>query len=181
MRCELIPLNLELSKDAHSLLGFDDPKIRRRRERCGQFLSPRELFAVNEWISVISFSRHARSRVARRGCTRRDVWNEARSAERRVDVATDYASFDRKPNAHQGRSRRRSSFFDEVRLAQSKTFLFRVDVDANAVRNSIREVTRLSYVNRDEPAKFYVGAAFKSEIHARSSARSYAYTCAMDG
>ena len=187
VRCELtLPLNSSSSRKMLTrFLVYDDPKVSVAVVRdADSRLSPRELFAVNAWISS-DFRFHVmRDHASHDVAVLGGMFGMKRGAlRRRVDVATDHASFDRKPNPHQGRSRRRSSFFDEVRLAQSKTFLFRARRERQALFEiRIREVSRLSYgseANRRNSTSVRRSRA----SHARSSARSYvcAITCAIDG
>ena len=111
-------------------------------------LSPRELFAVNEWISS-DFRFHVmRDHASHDVAVLGGMFGMKRGALTDASMSQLITRALIENNAHQGRSRRRSSFFDQVRLAQSKTFLFRARRGRQALFEiRIREVSRLSYVS----------------------------------
>ena len=115
-----------------SFLVYDDPKVSVAVVRdADSRLSPRELFAVNEWISS-DFRFHVmRDHASHDVAVLGGMFGMKRGALRDASMShLIHASFDRKPNPHQGRSRRRSSFLTRYVWPKVKHSCFAHDVDA---------------------------------------------------
>lgn len=188
VHCKLTqPLNSSSSRKMLTrFLVYDDPKVSVAVVRdADSRLSPRELFAVNEWISSdLRFHvmrDHAEHDVAVLG----GMFGMKRGALRDTSMSQliTHALIEN-PTYITGIRGEDQAFLTRYVWPNVKNSCFAHDIDAKRCAKFGSERCRdFPMGTRDEPAKFYVGAAFKSESHARGSTCSYtcAVTCAIDG
>ena len=188
VRCELtLPLNSSSSRKMLTrFLVYDDPKVSVAVVRdADSRLSPRELFAVNEWVSSEFHFHVMRDHASHDVAVLGGMFGMKRGALRDASMSQLITrALIENPTHIRGVRGEDQAFLTRYVWPKVKHSCFAHDVDAKRCSKFGSERCRdFPMGTRDEPAKFYVGAAFKSESHARSSARSYAcaVTCAMDG
>ena len=188
VRCKLTqPLNSSSSRKMLTrFLVYDDPKVSVAIVRdADSRLSPRELFAVNEWISSDLHFHVMRDHAAHDVAVLGGMFGMKRGALRDASMSQliTHALIEN-PTYITGVRGEDQAFLTRYVWPKVKNSCFAHDVDAKRCSKYGSERCRdFPMGTRDEPAKFYVGAAFKSESHASASARSYtcAVTCTIDG
>ena len=188
VRCtSSLPLNSSSSRKMLTrFLVYDDLKVRLAIVRdADSRLSPRELFAVNEWISSGLEFHAMRDHAAHDVPILGGMFGMKRGALRDASMSQliTKALID-SPARITGARGEDQAFLKRYIWPKVKNSCFAHDVDAKRC-SKFGSTTCQDFPvgTRDESLNFYVGAAFKSDSSAASFASSYSCTlkCAIDG
>jgi hypothetical protein len=187
VRCpSSLPLNSSSSRKMLTrFLVYDDPKVRLAIVRdADSRLSPRELFAVNEWISSGLEFHTMRDHVAHDVAILGGMFGMKRGALRDASMSEliTKALID-SPARITGARGEDQAFLKKYVWPKVKNSCFAHDVNAERCSKFESKTCRnFPMGSRDESTKFYVGASFKSDSLSVSSTQSYvcAVRCAID-
>lgn len=166
-------------------LVYDDPKVRLAIVRdADSRLSPRELFAVNQWISSDLDFHVMRDHAAHDVAILGGMFGMKRGALRDTSMSEliTKALID-SPARITGARGEDQAFLKKYIWPKVKNSCFAHDVNAKRCSKFGSKVCRgFPMGSRDESTKFYVGASFKSDSLSVSSMQSYACAvrCAID-
>ena len=160
-------------------LVYDDPKVRLAIVRdADSRLSPRELFAVNEWISSDLDFHIMRDHAAHDVPILGGMFGMKRGALRDTSMSEliTEALIDSSARITGARGEDQA-FLKKYIWPKVKTSCFAHDVDTKRCSKFGSKVCRGFPMGlRDELAEFYVGAPFKSDSSSEFSTQSYACT-----
>jgi len=187
VRCtSSLPLNSSSSRKMLTrFLVYDDPKVRLAIVRdADSRLSPRELFAVNEWISSGLEFHTMRDHVAHDVAILGGMFGMKRGALRDASMSEliTKALID-SPARITGARGEDQAFLKKYVWPKVKNSCFAHDVNAERCSKFESKTCRnFPMGSRDESTKFYVGASFKGDSLSVSSTQSYACAvrCAID-
>ena len=181
VRCtSSLPLNSSSSRKMLTrFLVYDDPKVRLAIVRdADSRLSPRELFAVNQWISSGLDFHIMRDHAAHDVPILGGMFGMKRGALRDTSMSEliTEALIDSSARITGARGEDQA-FLKRYIWPKVKTSCFAHDVDAKRCSKFGSKVCRGFPMGlRDELAEFYVGAPFKSDSSSEFSTQSYACT-----
>ena len=188
VRCtSSLPLNSSSSRKMLTrFLVYDDPKVRLAIVRdADSRLSPRELFAVNQWISSGLDFHVMRDHAAHDVPILGGMFGMKRGALRDASMSEliTKALIDSSARITGARGEDQA-FLKRYIWPKVKNSCFAHDVDAKRCSKFGSKVCRGFPMGlRDESVAFYVGASFKSDSSSDLSTKSYACTmrCGIDG
>ena len=181
VRCtSSLPLNSSSSRKMLTrFLVYDDPKVRLAIVRdADSRLSPRELFAVNQWISSSLDFHIMRDHAAHDVPILGGMFGMKRGALRDTSMSEliTKALIDSSARIMGARGEDQA-FLKKYIWPKVKTSCFAHDVDTKRCSKFGSKVCRGFPMGlRDELAEFYVGAPFKSDSSSEFSTQSYACT-----